>query len=333
MWSVEMDDFSGRCGGPRYPLLSTIARILRSDSLRGYSGLGQRAPTYTFIERPAPKLRAKQKVITGPGSNGYRENRNRGSQIQNRGIGVQKRQPSRGRFVKSGAAPKGEPFRRRLSHIPSDLEIIKEVQKLEKELLPKRRQLLGLISQQRKMSNDRPYQRQSPVSKRMHRPRYRRPEGRQSPSILQEPQRVEDVGQPSVENSLFIPGVSVDLPGLQVGTGEFTSRGDLQPLVYTPVPLTPHILPANDEGNFLISTIAEQIKHYCEHRHFRTVYIFALFVFLQISAKICTTRKNILHCLIEHANSRNANLNPREIALFPLIPENSSPRKYLHSQY
>lgn len=34
IWSVELDDFAGVCNQGKYPLLSTIARVLRSDDQR-----------------------------------------------------------------------------------------------------------------------------------------------------------------------------------------------------------------------------------------------------------------------------------------------------------
>ena len=38
IWSVELDDFAGICNQGKYPLLSTIARILRSDDERSVGG-------------------------------------------------------------------------------------------------------------------------------------------------------------------------------------------------------------------------------------------------------------------------------------------------------
>ena len=46
---------------------------------------------------------------------------------------------------------------------------------------------------------------------------------------------------------ISIPSVSVDLPGLQVDIEEFVTRGELEPLFYTPVTLAPDILPAKEE--------------------------------------------------------------------------------------
>ena len=46
VWSVEMDDFSGVCGGGKYPLLSTVTRVLKP-----YEGLAKVAPAET--KRPS----------------------------------------------------------------------------------------------------------------------------------------------------------------------------------------------------------------------------------------------------------------------------------------
>ena len=46
------------------------------------------------------------------------------------------------------------------------------------------------------------------------------------------------------------------------------------------------------------------------------LYIFSHFSRFPISTKICMTQKSTIYCLIEHDNSRKANLNPCEIASF-----------------
>ena len=46
---------------------------------------------------------------------------------------------------------------------------------------------------------------------------------------------------------ISIPGVSVDLPGLQIDIEEFVTGGELEPLFYTPVTLAPDTLPAKEE--------------------------------------------------------------------------------------
>ena len=48
-WSIDTDDFRGKCGGPTYPLLRTINNALYQQENGYYSGAQQSPRSLAFV--------------------------------------------------------------------------------------------------------------------------------------------------------------------------------------------------------------------------------------------------------------------------------------------
>ena len=63
IWSVELDDFAGICNQGKYPLLSTIARILRSDDERSAGGFDGGFIRHDNNRNPAREARPRYDAL------------------------------------------------------------------------------------------------------------------------------------------------------------------------------------------------------------------------------------------------------------------------------